>query len=249
MRPPFKLGAVLLSSLIVTGFLLYSGKITLHGSTKTASNQEQMVRRYLDLDRKHADGGKLMAPESMDELKDPVAIYSAFLSILHEQAVMNTKDSLSRSDFDTVITLSLLLPPIRNISRILTPLPQTFRDYIGPAGLPVIFTDMLVGTNMDNWSWDYVQEKWGNEVFHNTRQGNYSTDVTHFGKHKINRVSVRLSDFIDVATGKRKPRDREKGLYITKQRMLPKDALEKEFYYPPFYDGLNRKCFLEPTGW
>jgi len=60
---------------------------------------------------------------------------------------------------------------------------------------------------------------------------------------------VSLADFIDIATGKRKPKKGEQGLYITKQRVIPKEALEKEFYYPPFYPGSHKQCYLEPTAW
>ena len=154
-----------------------------------------------------------------------------------------------RADFDQVVFLSTLLPKITNISRIKTPSPEAFRNYIAPMGLPVIFTDMLEGEMLGAWTWDYVQSKWGDAVFHNTRQGNYSTKTTRLGKHFVNRVSVKLADFIDIVTGKRKPTDSEKGMYITKQRVIPVEALEAEFYYPTFYPGAHKKCYLEPTGW
>lgn len=153
------------------------------------------------------------------------------------------------SDLQRVIALSSLLPPITNISRIPTPSREHFINYIAPVGLPVVFTDMLVGTKLDNWSWDMVQERWGQRVYTNTRQGNYSSRVNRYGKHFINRVDIKLSDFIDVVTGKREASSKERGLYITKQRVLPTKELEELFYYPPFYPGDHKKCYLEPTGW
>ena len=59
-------------------------------------------------------------------------------------------------------------------------------------------------------------------------------------------MNVRLADFVDIVTGARKANENERELYVTKQRVLSLDALEHEFYYPPFYSG---KHYLEPTGW
>ena len=62
-------------------------------------------------------------------------------------------------------------------------------------------------------------------------------------------MSVKFADFIDVVTKDRAPRAYEKDLYITKQH-LPREALAKDFMWPPFYTAKNMtKCFLEPTGW
>ena len=159
------------------------------------------------------------------------------------------KSSSPRAAFEQVVTLSSLLPKITNISRIKTPSPEAFRNYIAPMGLPVIFTDMLEGQKLGKWSWEYVRSKWGHVVYHNTRQGDYSTKTTKQGKHFINRVSVKLSDFIDIVTGKRSAEKSEEGMYITKQRVIPVEALEEEFSYPPFYPGSHKRCYLEPTGW
>ena len=163
--------------------------------------------------------------------------------------VLSVNQSSPRAAFETVVALSSLLPRVRNISRIKTPTPEAFRSYIAPAGLPVIFINMLEGTRLADWSWDMLRTKYGHQVFHNTRQGNYSTKKTSYGKQVIGRTSVTLADFIDVATGKRQPKKGEQGLYITKQRVIPKEALEEEFYYPPFYPGSHKQCYLEPTAW
>lgn len=168
---------------------------------------------------------------------------------LELKKVLSVNQSSPRAAFETVVALSSLLPRIRTISRMKTPTPEAFRSYIAPVGLPVIFTDMLEGTRLANWSWDMLRAKYGHQVFHNTRQGNYSTKRTSYGKQVIGRTSVSLADFIDVATGKRKPRKGEQGLYITKQKVIPKEALEEEFYYPPFYSGSHDQCYLEPTAW
>lgn len=155
----------------------------------------------------------------------------------------------SRSAFEKVVALSSLLPRLTNISRMRTPSPETFRDYIAPAGLPVIFTDMFEGQKLGKWTWDYVRSKWGNMVYQNIRQGNFSTKTSKSGKHIVNRVTVTLKDFIDVVTEKRAANENEKGLYIAKKRVIPVEALEAEFYYPPFYPGAHKSCYLEPTGW
>lgn len=178
--------------------------------------------------------------------------YRNSLDKLHDilETVLETNESNPRAAFEQVIALSSLLPKIRNISRIKTPSPEAFRSYIAPVGLPVIFTDMLDKQPLARWSWDYVKTRWGDHVFHNTRQGNYSdSKTTKSGKYFVNRVSVRLSDFIDIVTGKKPPSKGEEGLYITKQKVIPREALETEFYYPPFYPGSHRDCYLEPTGW
>lgn len=156
----------------------------------------------------------------------------------------------SRVDFHHVILLSNFLPRITNITRISTPSNEMFLKIIAPYGLPVIFTDMLVGTPLEKWSWNTIKNRWGGHMFHNTRQGFYSTRANKLGKHYVNRVSVHLSDFVDIVTGVREPTELEKGLYITKQKLLPPNALDGEFYYPPFYSSRkHRECFLEPTGW
>ena len=167
-----------------------------------------------------------------------------------EEAIYNDEHATnSRSAFELVVVLSSLLPKTTNISRMKTPTAEAFRNYIAPVGLPVIFTDMLEGSKLSKWSWDYIKSKWGDTVFHNTRQGKYSIKTNKYGKHFVNRVSVKLSDFVDVVTGVRAASKEEEKMYITKQRVIPPEALEAEFHYPPFYPGSNRKCYLEPTGW
>lgn len=163
--------------------------------------------------------------------------------------ILAVDESSPRAAFDRVVALSSLLPKITNISRMKTPSPETFRNYIAPMGLPVVFTDMLEGQMLGRWSWDYVRSKWGEQVYSNIRQGNFSTKTSKSGKHIVKRVSVRFADFIDVVTGKRKPNEKEEGLYIAKKRVIPVEALEAEFYYPPFYPGPHKNCYLEPTGW
>lgn len=163
--------------------------------------------------------------------------------------ILAIDESNPRAAFEQVVALSSLLPKITNISRMKTPSPETFRNYIAPVGLPVVFTDMLEGQMLGTWTWDYVRSKWGDQVYSNIRQGNFSTKTSKSGKHTVNRVSVRLRDFIDVVTGKRKPTEKERGLYIAKKRVIPVEALEAEFYYPPFYPGPHKNCYLEPTGW
>lgn len=154
-----------------------------------------------------------------------------------------------RAAFDLVTLLSSLQPKINNISRIRTPSPEAFRNFIAPVGLPVIFTDLFEGSKLSKWTWDYIKTKWGETIFHNTRQGKYLSKTNKYGKHYVNRVSVKLADFIDIVTGSRPVKKEEENMYITKQRVIPPEALETEFYYPPFYPGSNKKCYLEPTGW
>ena len=166
------------------------------------------------------------------------------------KALLNGSESGDqRAGFEQVVALSSLLPRLTDVPRLKTPSPEGFRGYIASVGLPVVFTDMLEGSRLREWSWDYVRAKWGHQVFHNTRQGNYSSKKSTSGKYSVNRVSVTLADFIDVATGRRAPKKSEVGLYITKQRVIPPEDLEIEFSYPPFYPGPHKTCYLEPTAW
>lgn len=189
-------------------------------------------------------GDSKQSPHSYSRALDSDGVGKELARILSQDESSN-----SRAAFDKVVALSALLPKITDISRMKTPSPEAFRSYIAPVGLPVIFTNMLEGEMLGEWTWNYVRLKWGDKVFHNTRQGEYSIKKTKLGKHVVNRVSVRLSDFIDIVTGKRVPSDSEKGMYITKQQVIPVEALEAEFYYPNFYPGYHKKCYLEPTGW
>ena len=189
---------------------------------------------------------KVFAEDDKDDTGDSLGNLGLQMEL---KKVLAVDQSSPRAAFETVVALSSLLPRVKNISRIKTPSPEAFRNYIAPVGLPVIFTDMLEGTRLADWSWDVVRTKYGSQIFHNTRQGNYSTKKSSYGKQIIGRTSVSLADFIDIATGKRKPKKGEQGLYITKQRVIPKEALEKEFYYPPFYPGSHKQCYLEPTAW
>ncbi len=160
-----------------------------------------------------------------------------------------TDSKSSRAQLDQVVVLSNLLPPLKNISRINTPSPEAFRNYIAPAGQPIIFVDMLDGQKLGDWTWDYIRARWGNTGYKNIRQGNFSTKTSKNGKHLVNRVSITLNDFIDVVTGKREPGSGEEGLYIAKKRLIPLRELENEFFYPPFYPGKHETCFLEPSSW
>ena len=174
---------------------------------------------------------------------------SEYVASVVNTLLNSTETHDQRAAFEQVVALSSLLPRLTNISRLATPSPEAFRNYVAPVGLPVIFTDMLKGSRLQKWSWDYVRAKWGHHVFHNTRQGNYSSKKSASGKYSVNRVSVTLGDFIDVATGRREPRVSEVGLYITKQKIIPPEDLETEFVYPPFYPGPHKTCYLEPTAW
>ena len=224
-----------------------------HWSKETGVDVLQKLKRGV-----HAVENKLPAP--LEGIEDDAfggrnypgarTLGSAALRKEIEEAIFNDEHSThSRAAFDLVVKLSSLLPKITNISRIKTPSPEAFRNYIAPVGLPVIFTDMLEGKALGEWTWDYIKSKWGDTVFHNTRQGKYSTKTNKYGKHYVNRVSVKLADFINVVTGRRAPRKDEKDMYITKQRVIPPEALEAEFYYPTFYPGQHKKCYLEPTAW
>ena len=174
---------------------------------------------------------------------------SEYVASVVNTLLNSTETHDQRAAFEQVVALSSLLPRLTNISRLATPSPEAFRNYVAPVGLPVIFTDMLKGSRLQKWSWDYVRAKWGHHVFHNTRQGNYSSKKSASGKYSVNRVSITLGDFIDVATGRREPRVSEVGLYITKQKIIPPKDLETEFVYPPFYPGPHKTCYLEPTAW
>lgn len=213
--------------------------------TKVSVNQEPELRH-----RQAGNDGDMgysrvdAPPKAERRLEKPENIASMVNTLLHK-----TDESDPRAAFERVIALSTLLPKITNISRLKTPSPTAFRNYIAPVGLPVIFTDMLDGSRLQQWSWDYIKDKWGHHVFRNTRQGNYSSKKSSSGKYYVNRVTVTLADFINVVTGKREPMKSEKDLYITKQSIIPTEELETEFLYPPFYPGGHKNCYLEPTAW
>ena len=199
------------------------------------------------------DQQQLDRPDRLDYLGRSGGIVRAESDVIRSWRELSQLPSVNKSDsraaFEQVVALSSLQPKISNISRITTPSPEAFRNYIAPVGLPVVLTGMFNGQLLGRWDWDYVRSKWGEHVFHNTRQGGYSSKTTKAGKHYVNRVSVKLSDFIDIVTGKKSPGKNEEGLYITKQKVIPEEALEREFYYPPFYPGHHKNCYLEPTGW
>ena len=241
-------------------YLLSTGRYALISENKREASQQASRGGTVDYEPRpfkrgvHAAGAsedaeKSFLEEPLSEGKKVDLINSKVVQDEIRRAFSEEQSSSSRAAFEQVVALSSLLPKITNISRIKTPSPETFRNYIAPMGLPVIFTDMLEGQKLGEWNWEYVRSKWGHVVYHNTRQGDYSTKTSKLGKHYINRVSVKLSDFIDIVTGKRQAGKSEEGMYITKQRVIPAEALEEEFYYPTFYPGSNKKCYLEPTGW
>lgn len=237
------LGTVLVSSVmvitLVPSYLLLTGRYSLIRNPRDTSTPP--LKRFDRL-------GGMREEDEIEEDGTNLPVHT--LDFQSELERLFSEDNKNpRASFEQVVLLSTLLPKLTNISRIKTPSPETFRNYIAPVGLPVIFTDMLEGQQLGHWTWDYVRGRWGDTVFHNTRQGNYSTKVTSGGKHYIHRVSVKLSDFIDVVLGRRRARGDEEALYITKQKVIPAQDLETDFYYPPFYPGPHKNCYLEPTAW
>jgi len=212
------------------------------------TGQYTIVRKTKSARRSEVSDLRVFSNDESDKTEMQGASNNVGLQV-ELQKILSVNQTSSRAAFETVVALSSLLPRIKEVPRIKTPTPEAFRSYIAPVGLPVIFTDMLVGSHLAEWNWDMLRAKYGHQVFHNTRQGNYSTKKTSYGKQVIGRTSVSLADFIDVATGKRKPKKGEEGLYITKQRIIPKEVLDEEFYYPPFYPGSHKQCYLEPTAW
>ena len=233
-----------------------------------SQNSVQLVKKseFLDDDSASKVGGSIInqkAEEDVVELNESIQDETSWEDISRSVgsigntairrelgAILSAPEPRnSRAAFDKVVALSSLLPRITTVPRIETPSPEVFRDYIAPVGLPVIFTDMLKGEKLSQWTWDYVRSKWGKTEYKNIRQGDYSKKMSPAGKHLINRVSVTLKDFIDVVTGMREADEDEEDLYIAKKRVIPVEALETEFYYPPFYTGAHKSCYLEPTGW
>ena len=236
---------------IVIALVLWLGILTIIALRLTTNSRNLKE----DVEFGERESGRINFLDSPTKRKDQTDLELLKLEKSEDVASMvqtllrNAEKSDERADFEQVVALSTLLPRLRNISRLKTPTPETFRNYIAPVGLPVIFTDMFDGSQLRQWNWDYVRAKWGHHVFHNTRQGNYSSKKTTAGKYFVNRVSITLGDFIDVVTGKREAKTSEKGLYITKQKVIPQEELETEFVYPPFYPGAHKKCYLEPTAW
>ena len=235
-------------TLLLTYYILTDRSRAADGSSKEQLSKQLQVETL----RGGVDVGQGGPPPPPHFTKEKLTIAQPGDFIDHQNlseilSAQETPDS--RAAFDKVVALSSLLPKLTEISRIETPSPEAFRNYIAPAGLPVIFTDMLAGEKLGQWTWEYVRSKWGKTVYKNARQGNYSTKTSSTGKHYIKRVTVTLADFIDVVTGKRTPEEAERGVYIAKKRIIPVEALEAEFLYPPFYSAPHKKCYLEPTGW
>lgn len=239
-------------------YLLFSGRYTLTRRQNQSSSVELTRRGGPPDELSRFKRGVHVAGDSKDTKQESSSFGvitkadSADSKIIQREikkAFITGNTSNPRAAFEHVVLLSSLLPKITNISRINTPSPEAFRNYIAPMGMPVIFTDMLKGEKLSQWTWEYIRSKWGHVVYHNTRQGEYSTKVSKLGKHYVNRVSVQLADFIDIVTGKKRAGKSEEGMYITKQRVIPVEALEQEFTYPKFYPGTHKKCYLEPTGW
>ena len=88
----------------------------------------------------------------------------------------------ARAEFRTVAALSSLLPLLREIPRVKTPSEEDFIQHIASVGLPVIVTDMFEGTSLRRWSWKYLRARFGDVVFHNTRQGEYHDTASRLGK-------------------------------------------------------------------
>lgn len=235
---------------VVAVHLLTSRRVApFHNGTELAERRSES-RSGLFIKEREVDGGTSNSRYKLIDEHPETGINLRQLRVSEGVASTHTADENNpRAAFEQVVALSTLLPKITNISRLKTPSPEAFRNYIAPLGFPVIFTDMFDGSLLRQWSWDYIKGKWGHHIFHNTRQGNYSSKKTSSGKYFVNRVTVTLAGFIDVVTGQRAPTESEKGLYITKQKVIPTEALETEFFYPPFYPGPHKNCYLEPTAW
>ena len=155
-----------------------------------------------------------------------------------------------RKMFKLIQAFGSLLPRIQHVTKMGTPSVDQFRNYIAPAGLPVVFTDMYKSHPLRKWSWETLKKQYGHLKYDDVRQGALHNDTSQFGKRNVNRVSVKLSDFIDLVSGARKAKgSAEEGLYIAKKQLLPKEAVQKEFPYPPFYSGNMDTCFTEPSSW
>lgn len=156
----------------------------------------------------------------------------------------------ARKMFKLIQAFGSFLPRIQEITRMPTPSVDVFRKYIAPAGLPVVFTDMYKNHPLRQWNWSALKKKYGHLQYQDVRQGALQNDSSLYGKKMVNRVNVKLSDFIDLVTGQRKATgSKEEGLYIAKKQLLPKSVLQKEFPFPPFYSGAMENCFTEPSSW
>ena len=88
----------------------------------------------------------------------------------------------ARAGFRTVAALSSLLPLLREVPRTRTPSAEDFIEHIASVGFPIILTDMIEGTRLRRWSWRYLRARFGDIVFHNTRQGEYFDTANRLGK-------------------------------------------------------------------
>ena len=155
----------------------------------------------------------------------------------------NSADSL-----DTLLRASALLPRIKLITRMQTPSPEVFSNYIAPVGLPVVFTDMISKDVLSRWNWEHIRSKYGHLQFGDVRQGNYTDEKTASGKKHINRVKMSIKDFVDIISGLREAREEEELVYFAKKGLISTQEFRQEIGYPPFY-GDAENCFLTPSVW
>lgn len=108
---------------------------------------------------------------------DPVAFDSEARRMLQD-----IDPHSARAEFHTVAALSSLLPPLREVPRTKTPPAEDFIEHVASVGFPIILTDMIEGTRLRRWSWKYLRARFGDTVFHNTRQGEYFDTANRLGK-------------------------------------------------------------------
>ena len=127
----------------------------------------------------------------------PAELEAAFTSLKKKDVLNRLASNVNmedprRAEFDIVVALTSLSPKLEGIPRMKTPSPEYFREHIAGQGIPVIFTDMLEGSALAQWTWTSLRNKFGDVVFENTRQGEYLESASKGGKQASYRSYVRI---------------------------------------------------------
>lgn len=123
------------------------------------------------------NGANPFSRVTLSPWKDPGDFGNEASSLLQEIDTQSV-----RAGFQTVSALTSLLPLLREVPRMKTPSAENFIQHIASVGLPVILTDMFDGTRLRRWTWKHLHARFGDVVFHNTRQGEYFDTANQQGK-------------------------------------------------------------------
>lgn len=156
---------------LLPAYMLMSGRYTLvrnddNNRVPTQSHERWQQHRQDESDELNVHHvTKITGTTYLNQFKNAAVEGIGSLGLQAElQKVLAIDEMDPRAAFDQVVALSFLLPKITNISRLQTPSPEAFRNYIASVGLPVIFTDLLEDQLLSKWTWEYVQARWGDHT-------------------------------------------------------------------------------------